>query len=106
MVAAGHCREMLLIAYSSVLGEGLEGVSCLLSQVHGGVLSAVPSAARMLAMCLGLFAVLCLSFPECWRTSCLSLEVHTLPCGLSFFVSIQHESVAMGILFGASFWFP
>lgn len=107
MAAAEHCGEMLLVASSSVLEDALEGGCFLLSQVHGGILlSAVPPAARMLGMCLELFAVLCLSFPECWRASCLSLGVHTPPCGLSFFVSIQHGCVAISILFGESFGFP
>lgn len=94
-------------ASSPVLEDALEGGCFLLSQVHGGILlSAVPPAARMLRMCLKLFAVLWLSFSEFWRTSCLSLQVRTPPCGLSFFVSIQHGSVAISIFFWRVLWAP
>lgn len=107
MAAAGHCGEMLLVASLSVLEGALEGrwaLSAFPGPWRGSSLSC-PPAARMLGMCLELFAVLCLSFPECRGTSCLSLEVHTLPCALSF-ANIQHGSVAVNILFGESFGFP
>lgn len=101
MTAAGHCGEMLLVA--SPLFQRMHwkvGAFCFLRSLEGFSSQLSPQLPRMFGMCLELFSVLCLSFPECWRTGCLSLEAHTPPCGLSFSVGIQHGSVAMSIFLG------
>lgn len=97
MAASGHCGEMLLLGSSAILEDALEG---------GFSSQLIPQLQACWERAWRFFAVLCFLFPERWGTSCLSLEVHTPPCSLSFFSTIQHASVAMSILSGESFGFP